>query len=879
MLTHNWNLDCAGVCGGPFQSDSCGICQLPEVVEHRDCLGVCFGAAILDECGVCHADPSSPLVGSSLDVCGVCGGQNSTCPGCDGSPASGVTVDSCGVCGGNDCGCFKIDSIDPQWGPKSGGTEIIIRGAGFFLNDSNIDFDPQSEYCGASRTLRGESISATCRFESGQNNDITADDVTIIDQSAIRCITKATTTDLLFDLTVSIATGPQSNSVVFRYYDDALVTVSNISPVDTEIHQTTNVSFHGNNFDDTGSSVCFLFDTELCGMETSEGGIPPVIPANYISESEVVCVFPPATAPCEVRVQLSQDGQRSGVITSDRDLIFTYRYSAPLVEQVRFSGDLSDLLVQFDRPVQLGASSDDRAPVCGEVFSSASLSLLGDGASCYWLSNRQDVLGVRLPPSATINIHSSLSFQTQALVTRGQDFSYAVSNSDTFSVDSSFDYITPVAVINGPHSIPACGEVSFTGVHSLNPGYGGISYHWSVLTEDSTTSQYQIILQYLDSLNSDTDTISLSADWFVDGVDYLLELVVVNSAGGISSPAFLPLPKEREAEPQVFVFGQEEREVREGENVMLEVAIFTPSCSSENRQVSYLWELLQLTDERRGIFSPVSISPLPSTSPVLHLPCSFLSPSSFYTASLTATFPTPSPPAHTETVNISLFVVPRPLQALIHGGDRTVSNNRNLILDARESVYDRASSATPTFSWRCNEVVSGGPCYNRSNSIPTPILIPGSHLVSIPGSDLEQGLAYNFTVELSQSGAGRSYASVVITVTTGVPPIVEVVREGEGEYVASREVVVRGLVYSSTPLLSLMWESLDIEGVCCSSILSHTHTYTHFSILAIKFLRHYMLVRAKTCSLNIHKNIAPVAEYHNFYLKNTVIFLSCHGKL
>ena len=833
-LAYNWNLDCTEVCGGPFRSDSCGICQLPEVVEHRDCLGDCFGTAILDECGVCHVDPSSPLVGSSLDVCGVCGGQNSTCFGCDGSPASGVTVDSCGVCGGNDCGCFKIDSIEPQWGPKSGGTEIIVRGAGFFLNDSSIKFDPQSENCGAPRVIGGESISAACRFESGQNNDITADDVIIVNQSTIRCITKATTTDLLFELTVSIANEPQSNSVIFRYYDDAMVTVSEITPADTEVGQITNVSYHGNNFDDTGSSVCFLYLTESCGIETNSGEDPLIIPVNYISENEVVCIFPAATAPCEVTVQLSQDGQMSGVVISVSDLVFTYRYSPPAVEQVRFSRDLSDLLVQFDRPVELVASSDGGTPDCNEVFSLASLTLLGDGASCYWQSSQQDVLGVNLPSSAAINIHSSLLFQPQVLVTRGQEFSYSVSDSENFPVDPTLDYITPVAIVDGPRSIPVCGEVSFTGVHSLNPGYGGMSYRWSVLTEDSTTAGYQAILNYLDSLEPDTHTISLSSDWFSEGIDYYLELVVVNSAGGVSPPTILTLPKETEETPRVFVLGQDEREIQEGEGVLLEAAIFTPSCFSEEPQISYLWKLYQLMDERRMIFSPVTLTSVPSSSPVIHLPSSLLSRSSLYTVSLTGTFHTPIPTS--DTVNVSLSVIPRPLDAVIHGGDRSVSENRNLILDARESVYDSTSPAPSTFSWQCNEVASGGPCYNRSQSTPTPILIPDSDLVSIPGSDMEPGLTYNFTVALSQSGR-LSYDSVVITVTRGVPPIVEVVREGGGEGVSSHEVVIQGLVYSSTPLLSLTWESVLIEGTCDSLNTHFLPTTIHLAAFSLLSMR------------------------------------------
>ena len=816
MLTLNWNLDCTGVCGGPFHSDSCGICQLPDIIEHRDCQGVCFGAAILDECGVCHEDPLSPLVDSSLDTCGVCGGSNTTCLGCDRVPASGTAVDSCGVCGGNDCGCFRIDSIDPSWGPKSGGTEITIRGAGFFFNDSGVvDFDPQSDNCGAPREIGGEFVSATCRFESGQNNDITADDVTIINQSTIRCITKATTADLVFQLTVSIANGPQSNSLIFRYYDNNLVRVAEISPVDTGLDQFTNITLHGQNFDNTGSLACFLYDIESCNLqlESSNGEAPLVIPANYISESQVVCTLPSATTPCQVRVQLSQDGQRSGLLTFDSDLLFTYRYSAPLVERVQFSRDLSNLLVQFDRSVQLGPSNT--APTCSEVFSPTSLDQLGGSeASCYWLSSSQDVLTVDLPPSALITIHSSLTFRNSALLTRGQDFSFAVSDSETFPVDSGTDYTIPVAIVDGPRTIPACGNVQFTGIHSLHPGYGGLSYHWSVTTEDSTTPHYQDILNYLDSLDANTYTLSLSSDWFVTGVSYYLHLMVVNSVGAVSSPSITHLLKEEREEPQVFIRGSNERVVREGEGVLLEAEAFVPYCfsSSPAPHFSFQWELYQLVDERRAIFASVDISMLPTASPVLYLPPSLLSPSSHYLSALTLhTF------MHDElsdTVNVSISVIPTRLHAVIHGGDRVLSVNRALILDARESVYDLVSQTTPTFSWSCNVIGSGEPCYNLSQPIPTPILIPHSDIVLIPDSTMEQGLEYNFTVELSQSGSGKSHSSVAVSVTSAMPPIVEVVTVGEGEYVTSHEAVIRGLVYSATPLLSTSWESLEIEGEC-----------------------------------------------------------------
>ena len=819
MLTYNWNLDCARVCGGPFRSDTCGICQLPDengvVIEHRDCLGVCQGSAILDECSDCYGESAFEFVGSSVDVCGVCGGQNSTCVGCDGSPASGVVVDSCGECGGNDCGCFKIDFIEPQWGPKSGGTVVLIHGAGFFLNDSNLvsfDFDPQNENCGAPREIfGGESVSASCQFASGQNNAITADDVTILNQSTIRCVTKATTADFLFDLSVSIETGPRSNAVIFRYYDDDLVAISGISPVDVEIDQMINVTFHGNDFEDTASSVCFVYDTVPCGMNTGEA--PVVIKANYISKNEIVCTFPAAGIPCEVRVQLSLDGQTSGVVQPG-ELVFTYRFSAPQVELVNFSDDLADIVIQFDRQVEQGGSEGSQ-PACSEIFNTETLAVLGEprDEACYWANSLQEKLVVRLPSSAQVTIHSQVSFRDGAIATRGQMYSYSISELDSFSINFSLDSVPPVAIINGPHSIPTCGDVEFTGIHSLNPGFGGMSYLWSVLTEDSTIPQYHDIIRYLDTLDDNQVTISLTSSWFVNEVQYYLRLVVVNSVGLESPPAVVPLVRdERDTRPQVFVLGHQVREITEGESVVIEADVFIPHCSLQSYQFDFEWQLYQITDERRGILSMISLSSLPSSSPILYLPHTILSHSSSFLASLTVTDPSM---LYSETINVSISVSPREPRAIVHGGDRVHSVSRTLVLDARESMYN-PSLAPPTFTWSCNVIGSGGPCYNQTIATPTPIIIPSSDLVSIPGSDLVQGLNYNFTVTVSQTDSIKSSYSVAILITNATPPIVEVIR-GEIGDVTSQKVVIQGLIYSSTPVTSVVWETVDIGGKHSSS--------------------------------------------------------------
>jgi hypothetical protein len=200
----NVEIDCFGTCGGILVDDVCGLCggimtdpeECPECPEGEilDCHGLCVinGSEVLDdECGVCDGDNSSctgcmddtacnhsltatisgeceypeenydcsgncnvevdcfGTCGSSLvdDVCGVCGGDNSSCTGCmddtacnysltaiisgeceyavenydcsgncnievdcAGTCGGSLVDDVCGVCDGDGTSCLSIDN-------------------------------------------------------------------------------------------------------------------------------------------------------------------------------------------------------------------------------------------------------------------------------------------------------------------------------------------------------------------------------------------------------------------------------------------------------------------------------------------------------------------------------------------------------------------------------------------------------------------------------------------------------------------------------------------------------------------------------------------------------------------------------------------------
>jgi len=51
------------------------------------------------------------LNGPKIDICGVCGGNGTSCIGCNGLPF-GPAYDKCGVCGGDGTSCFNQCNLD-----------------------------------------------------------------------------------------------------------------------------------------------------------------------------------------------------------------------------------------------------------------------------------------------------------------------------------------------------------------------------------------------------------------------------------------------------------------------------------------------------------------------------------------------------------------------------------------------------------------------------------------------------------------------------------------------------------------------------------------------------------------------------------------------
>jgi hypothetical protein len=110
--------DCLGECGGIAELDMCGVCDGDDS-SCPDCAGTPAGDFEFDNCGVCVSPSNNSCVQGCNgfyyndgnqpieDQCGICGGSNLPNSGicdCVGNPNGGAYYDNCGTCVGTGTG-------------------------------------------------------------------------------------------------------------------------------------------------------------------------------------------------------------------------------------------------------------------------------------------------------------------------------------------------------------------------------------------------------------------------------------------------------------------------------------------------------------------------------------------------------------------------------------------------------------------------------------------------------------------------------------------------------------------------------------------------------------------------------------------------------
>lgn len=147
-------------------------------------------SAIVDGCtllSACNYNESATLNDGScayLDLCGECGGDDSTCAGCDGEANSGLEFDECGICDGigasfecsdgsigcdlSDC-CGDVLGVYPGYGPSCLWNPIGSTVQSFIIFDE-ITFNGESISHGQEGGPNGQCLDGNCDILSAMYN-------------------------------------------------------------------------------------------------------------------------------------------------------------------------------------------------------------------------------------------------------------------------------------------------------------------------------------------------------------------------------------------------------------------------------------------------------------------------------------------------------------------------------------------------------------------------------------------------------------------------------------------------------------------------------------------------------------------------------------
>ena len=637
----------------------------------------------------------------------------------------------------------------PKSGPIAGGTQINVTGTGFITT-------------GVDRSK--------CKFElSGRGS--TLSDVNLIhNETFMTCILPQieilTDSELqrgnrMTDLTITGALGSDSNSVEFFLYDLEQIQVQSISPNEGLTNLTNlTLSIRGENFLDTNELTCSVDDSYQ-------------VPAQYFNSSLLQCQLAPFPATAWVIIDISMNGQAVANIPPlmDNSTIFTYFASPPRIQSCRFTLSYAQLLLSFDREVEIGGeqrTNSNMIPTssilsCSEIFMQETiLNVVSPNSICFWYNTQQREVVVQLASDSSVQLGSQITIRNDTIRSRYVQYSRLASGNVMISLpEVGSPQFLPTAVIEVPSIIPFCGNFTISGAKSQNGGPRDLQYKWIIGTrydENGTLIQDNILADHIPTGFTPQSVLELSSDLFnpdllgsgsgsaplMLATSFDIQLHVRNFLGFTSMARVINITRAEIAQPIVLIVGGDTRRISVSDETMLEgrVIFQNDACltpmQDQNEPASYTWRVVDQFDRE------INLDDTPHSTVLALLPY-ILELGSEYTATLSVDFG-----AYSVVVEASVTLIPDielfDLIARISGGvRRSIGMSENILLDGQESQYVNTSSFVLDVAWRCVMIASNEDCIGQNGQA---LSFLADNLVQIiPGGMLQPG-EYNFSLTL-----------------------------------------------------------------------------------------------------------------------------------
>ena len=228
----------------------------------------------------------------------------------------------------------------------------------------------------------------------------------------------------------------ESETAVFTVYNSSVISLSSISPSETEISDsgaTINMTITGTNFVDTGYVACVREE----GAKLATG--------VFVSSTEVYCPITTFKKSALFNVSL-QFGKNDPAV--DSSVEFSFYTTQPSAASLAFDSNPTKLLLSLDKKAKL--KSDN--PQCSDFFDQGTIALFAGDSKCK-LVRPKTMLILLVGGGATIKPGDSVNFTNGSLAALGEANTKFVAGTTELTVQSPQNPVVPEVEIQGAEFI------------------------------------------------------------------------------------------------------------------------------------------------------------------------------------------------------------------------------------------------------------------------------------------------------------------------------------------------------------------------------------------------------------------------------------------
>jgi len=522
------------------------------------------------------------------------------------------------------------------------------------------------------------------------------------------------------------------------------------------------------------------------------------------------------------------------------------------VKTARFSDSGGRIFITFDK--QTDKATTQGTFSCSAVFTSFTMRTLSQSgqAQCVWVSPTE--LDVTLDFGATIQVNDDLIWSPNKIrlapscIAPNVCFKHSRAVEGNARVGRPLNPITPVAILKAPARVGKCDSASLDASASTGSGGRALAFYFGL--QPGTPNDAQVRSFVLGALVPPytLSQLNIPASLLLPGVSYTFFVRATNFLDE-SSLASVVINKVSESGPIVEIEGPSTVNVQTSASFKLRGSATLSACASspgsapsdpccatqapQSGGIVYSWSLRSVSPELAA-GQALTLHETKDTRQ-LFMPSNSLVPGHVYRMQLRASMANNASIYGVSEVDVNCYFAP--LVARISGGDRALSTEDEVLLDATSSIdKDGSFSSSPfSFKWTC-ATVTGGVCFQDDLNL----LLTNAGRLFLPAGTLQAGYYY-FTVVASKEPGPRTASATVQVVMVPIDRYpVNIEPLSAYKFNTNEELQLNGVV-NKAHNCSLLWSQTAGD-----SVLTHgSYLQTPITLASILFHRNVLEPGAK----------------------------------